>query len=102
MRSLEEEILRLAGVYSIAIQAIGQSQVRQSFLNLGCETRYQIASSLARIFPELSPRLPPARRPWDPEHSSMIIFDAIALGLAYWLQESDYLFVPDEQDTDIG
>jgi hypothetical protein len=97
VRSLEEEILRVAANHSIAVHAISQRQVRQSFLNLGCETRYQIATSLSRIFPELLPRLPPARRLWESEHSSMTIFDAVALGFAYWQHENTNVFEPDEQ-----
>jgi len=99
VRSLEEEIMRIAATHSIAIHAISQNQVRQSFLKLGCETRYQVATSLSRIFPELSARLPPARRLWDSEHSSMTIFDAVALGLAYWQHENMSVFEPD-QHTD--
>lgn len=95
--SLEEEILRIAETHSIAIHCITQSQVRQSFLNLGCQSRYQIAMSLSRTFPELSARLPPARRLWDSEHSSMSIFDAVALGLAYWQHENISVFEPHQQ-----
>jgi len=94
---LEEEILRTSSAHSIAIHAISQNQVRQSFLRLGCETRYQTATSLSQIFPELSPRLPPKRRLWESEHSSMAIFDAVALGLAYWQHENVSVFEPDEQ-----
>jgi len=97
LRSLEEEILRIAATHSIAIDTISQNQIRQSFLNLGCETRYKMATSLSRIFPELLSRLPPARRLWESEHSSMTIFDAVALGLAYWQHENMRVFEPDEQ-----
>jgi hypothetical protein len=97
--SLEEEILRLAAIHSIAIHAIRQAQVRQSFQNLGCETRFQTAASLTRIFPELLPRLPLARRLWDSEHSSMTIFDAVALGLAYWQHENVNVFEPDDPNA---
>jgi hypothetical protein len=96
VQSLEAELLRIAAARSVAVHVIGQSQVRQSFLKLGCETRYQIAASLSRIFPELTPRLPPARRLWDSEHSSMTIFDAVALGLAYWQHGSVSIFEPDQ------
>lgn len=97
IRSLEEEIVRLADHNQIVIRVIGQIQVRQSFLALQSETRHEIAASLARIFPELAHRLPPERRAWDSEHSIMTVFDAVALGLAYWSQESECIFAPDHR-----
>lgn len=95
MRSLEEAIMRVASAHSIPIYSISQNDVRASFRNLGCETRYEIASALARIFPELAWKLPLERQPWQSEHPRMIIFDAIALGLAYWQHESTRIFPPE-------
>ena len=100
VRILEEAILREAAIHSISVRAVSQNEVRRSFQNLGCDTRYEIASALARIFPELSSDLPPIRKTWQPEHGRMTIFDAIALGLAYWQHESTYLFEPDSQFGD--
>ncbi len=101
IRALAEEILRLANAGQIPIRAIGQMQIRRSFLPMESETRQEIAASLAHIFPELAARLPPERRAWESEHSVMTVFDAVALGLTYWLQDSESIFFPDER-TDIG
>ncbi|MDG7002208.1 MAG: hypothetical protein JRN15_24175, partial [Nitrososphaerota archaeon] len=46
-------------------------------------TKYQIASTIAQMFPELRLKLPPKRRPWQTEHYNIAIFDAISLALAY-------------------
>jgi hypothetical protein len=46
-------------------------------------SKYEIASVVARKFPELRLMLPAERRAWEPEMHSMIIFDTIAAGLAY-------------------
>lgn len=95
IRALDQAMLRAAAQHSIQIRAINQAEVKRTFQNLGCETKYEIATSLSRIFPELAWELPPPRRTWEPEYSRMTTFDAIALGLAYWQQESTEIFVPD-------
>jgi hypothetical protein len=82
--SLVEVMTRGASAHSIPIFLIGDDDVRKTFRNLGCETRDEIAAALSRIFPELVWRLPPKRRAWQSEHPRMAMFDAIALGLAFW------------------
>jgi hypothetical protein len=94
--SLVEVMTRVASAHSIPISLIGDDDVRETFRNLGCETRDEIAAALARIFPELIWRLPPKRRPWQSEHPRMALFDAIALGLAYWQHQSTELPMPPE------
>ena len=95
MRLLDEAIMREATAHSIPISYIRQNDVRFSFLRLGCETRYEIASALARIFPELVWKLPLKRRLWQSEHPRMIMFDAIAIGFAYWQHKSTRIRPPE-------
>lgn len=71
------------------IRLLGQAQLSQSFRNIGCETKYEIASALARIFPELVWKLPSERKAWESEAARMSVFDAIAVGLAYWQHETE-------------
>ena len=47
-------------------------------------TKHQIATALAERFAELRPILPPKRKPWQSEDYRMSIFDAAALGVAYF------------------
>ncbi len=94
--ALVEVMTQMASTYSIPILLIGDDDVRKTFHNLGCETRAEIATALARIFPELAWRLPPKRRAWQSEHPRMAMFDAVALGLAYWQHQSTKLPVPPE------
>ena len=96
IRSLIEVMNRVAAAHSVAIVLIADEDVRETFRNLGCETRDEIAVALARIFPEVAWRLPPKRRAWQAEHPRMTIFDAIALGLAYWQHPSTDASVPTE------
>jgi hypothetical protein len=96
IRSLVEVMTRVAATHTIPILVIGDNDVRRTFRNMECETRDEIAAALARIFPELHWRLPPKRRAWQSEHPRMAMFDAIALGLAYWQNPSTELTVPPE------
>src|SRR5437879_2559940 len=47
-------------------------------------TKYKIATALAERFAELATVLPPKRKPWESEDYQMSIFDAAALGVAYF------------------
>jgi hypothetical protein len=96
IRSLVEVMIRVAAAHSIPIFLLAHDEMRTTFRNLGCETRDDIASALARIFPELHWRLPPKRRAWQSEHPRMAMFDAIALGLAYWQHQGAELIVGPE------
>ena len=42
---------------------------------------------VARMFPELLWKLPPKRKIWESEHPIMTMFDAIAMGFAYWQRD---------------
>jgi hypothetical protein len=46
--------------------------------------KYEIACAVAERLPELAPRLAPKRRIWQSEDYRMSIFDAAALGVAYF------------------
>ncbi len=71
MLILEEAIIRVAVAHAIEIHSIGQDDVKASFRNLHCDTKYEIASALSRIFPELVWRLPLKRQAWQSEHPRM-------------------------------
>jgi hypothetical protein len=94
IKSLVDVMTRVASAHSISIFLVRDDDVRQTFSNMGCETRDEIAAALARIFPDLHWKLPPKRRAWQSEHPRMAMFDAIALGLAYWQHESTKLPIP--------
>jgi hypothetical protein len=48
------------------------------------DNKHQIASTLATRFPDLISVLPPKRRSWESEDYRMSMFDAAALGTAYF------------------
>jgi hypothetical protein len=46
--------------------------------------KYERARLIVASFPVLAARLPPKRKAWQSEHYQLTIFDAVALGLAYF------------------
>ena len=59
-------------------------------------TKHQIATALAERFAELRPVLPPKRKPWESEDYRMSIFDAAALGVAYFDRQKNPTPIPPE------
>lgn len=45
--------------------------------------KYQRAVEMAARFPEIGWKLPSKRKPWDSEHYSMSIFEALAIAASY-------------------
>jgi lipase chaperone LimK len=76
-------VRREARKNSIEFRAISAKDVRQFFAARQCKSKYQIATLIARQFPELSWRLPPKRKSWKAEDHRMVIFDAAATALAF-------------------
>ena len=94
--STAKAIAREASAHSIPVHLLGEKELRATYRNLGCETKYQMASALTRVFPELLWKLPSERRIWQSEHPRMSLFDAIGLGLAYWQHETTELSPPSD------
>lgn len=68
----------------IPVRQISAELVRRAFADEH-DNKYQVASSVAKRCPELSPRLGPRRKVWQAEKYSMSIFDAAAIGIAYFM-----------------
>ena len=80
---LLRQIKRDAEGYLIPVVMISHADIRRAFQLPRRASKYRVASVIAQRFPELRLKLPAERRAWEPELHSMIIFDAIAVGLAY-------------------
>jgi len=87
LTALQNEAQRV----SVPIRLIPESSIRHVFANFGCSRKSEIAATLASLFPELLRNVPPPRKTWQSEHPRMAIFDAVALGVAYWLRERDHI-----------
>jgi hypothetical protein len=72
-----QTIALLRGIWTVAPS---KESVRGMFPE--ARSKHDIAVALVDRFPELRPRLPRKRKPWQSEDSRMKIFDALALMLA--------------------
>jgi hypothetical protein len=81
--------LRVAKKTGTAVRLVGSHAVIKAFGSQGHLTKYQVASAVAERFPELAVRLPPQRKPWQSEDYRMSIFDAAALGVAFFAKKAE-------------
>ena len=68
---------------AISVAWVSERVFQSYFERYSCRDKYDIASVLAALFPELVWRVPPAPDFYDPEPRSMLYFDAIALAVAH-------------------
>lgn len=80
-------IRRVASHAAVQKLVFTRIEVRESFRDFGVRSKDDIAALLARMFPELQPKLPPKRKLWKREHFSMPMFDAVALAVACWRRD---------------
>ena len=82
-----KELLRrsaeLASAKGVIVRAHRRADVVATFTGQGARTKYDIARVIARLHPELAPRLPRRRKPWQSEPAQMAIFEAVALAVAH-------------------
>lgn len=71
-----------AKVYRAAIRFVDTQDMKVAFSSV--RNKYERARILAASFPVLACRLPAKRKTWQSEHYQMNIFDAVALGMAYF------------------
>lgn len=79
-----DTILQKAASKGIRCLVLTRRSVRKFFASYGQLTKHEIASFLANRYRELFPFLPPKRKCYESEDYRMSIFDATALGVAYF------------------
>jgi len=87
VRRLLESLERLAAMRNIETRRVPRRIQETAFAEVGARTKQAVAVALVRRFPELADALPPARRLWMSEDYKMAIFDAVALGVAFFYAE---------------
>lgn len=70
--------------HGIPMYVLDRDEIQSAFRIFRARTKEEIACAIVGIFPELLVRLPLKRKKWQPEAHGMIVFDAIATGIAYW------------------
>lgn len=86
LKRLARTIAALAQYRRIPVRLVSTTSVREAFPDSN-HNKYQIATVVAARYPELSPRLGLRRKLWQAEKYSISIFDAAALGIAYFMHE---------------
>ncbi len=76
-------IERQARSRRIPVRFITPRDVNRAFVGFE-SNKYEVASVLAKQFPTLASKLPPMRKCWQSEDYRMSIFDAAAVGVAYF------------------
>lgn len=72
----------------VAIWIIESSSLHRFFSREAKVNKHEVAMMVADRFPELSWRVPSARKPWQTEPRRQSIFDAASLGLFFYAQKA--------------
>ena len=65
------------------VYPLARLSVRQWFCRNNAKSKQDIAEAVCQLYPELSPRLPRRRKPWESERYALTLFEAVALGVAF-------------------
>jgi len=88
VRSITRALQAAATSRSIQIVALSRTAIRAAFAPCNARAKREIASLLARVFPETAWKLPPERKIWAKEDSRMALFDALAGAITYCEHQS--------------
>lgn len=67
-----------------ALKTFSKSEISNVFEAFGSYTKYERATLISKLLPDLLAKLPPKRRAWDSEDLRMSIFEAASLALVYF------------------
>ena len=80
---MRQALVIQAEKHRIPVRLLSRRVVKSAFVGSN-RNKYTIAVALVKQLPELAPKLPPERKIWQSEDYRMSIFDAAALGVAYF------------------
>lgn len=87
IKSLLGQIEKFSQNQKIPVVKYSSGRIKEVFSFFDIHTKHQIAQKICEWLPELTPRIPPKRKPWMSEDRRMGIFDAVALILTYYYLE---------------
>lgn len=85
IRRLYRMISNVALKEGIEIRRISREAVFKCFAADGVKKKSDVAKAIARELPDLAHRLPPVRKIWMSEDPRQSLFDAAALGMAFYV-----------------
>lgn len=80
-QSLLKSIMHTTRSHGIEVHRITYAEMRTTFAPFHVKTKYEVAAVVARIVPELLPKLPSRRKAWQPEPEIILLFEAVAVGI---------------------
>jgi hypothetical protein len=84
IKVLHQQVVGLAEQHKCQVELISGKKLRRLLLDDERGTKYEMAETLAKQFPnELAGKLPPKRRPWENEDGRMDMFDAVGLAAVF-------------------
>jgi len=86
-RKMLSTLQRQARNRKIPVLFMSRKDVNRAFVGFE-SNKYEVASALAGQFPALASRLPSKRKIWQSEDYRMGVFDAAAVGVAYFVRYS--------------
>lgn len=92
IRRLYRMLMHLAETEQVELFRYSRRAVRTCFEPVGARTKYEIAQAIARQIPAFAHRLPPLRKIWMSEDPRQSLFDAAALGIAFYADPPKELF----------
>lgn len=84
IRALLPLVVRLAEKEGVAVKCYSRREIRKAFEGDNARTRPEIAKVIAAKIPAFAPKLPPLRKIWMSEDPRQSLFDAAALGVAWY------------------
>jgi hypothetical protein len=89
VRSKINTVQALAKSHRVPVRIITRDEIKRAFASE--RNKFERGLAIVNRFPELSARLPPKRKTWQPERRRMTIFDAAEAGLTYYHLEDSRL-----------
>mgnify|MGYP001582794102 CR=1 FL=1 len=81
VKELLAAIAKTARDRNVRPRLVARTAVLKQFGRSRAANKDEVAAAVAARFPELAPRLPAKRKPWQSEAERLGIFDAVAFGL---------------------
>lgn len=73
----------------IPVTFVAETTLKAHYSKFNCRNKFQVAKLLGTWFPEVARHVPRARKCYEPEPWTITCFDAIALGVAYFMRMPD-------------
>lgn len=96
IKRLYRMLRHVADVEQVDVHRIARIDIRACFAPVGAVTKYEIAKAIATEIPAFAHRLPRVRRLWMSEDPRQSLFDAAALGLAFYARKASDAEVKDD------